>query len=136
MLGVATAQEKNLIKTEEVCLGHGLTGAFNGALQKLPSSDTKVDQVICDMNGEAYRADEYGFTIVRTSQRFVAAGDFRLRPIAGAMWGAASGPLFLTLASMAGQKGYAKGPLSLLWTSSEGGERAAALIQVDCQSKG
>jgi 3-oxoacyl-[acyl-carrier-protein] synthase I len=136
VLSVSIAREKSLIKTDAVCLGHGLTEAFNRALRALPSPAAKVDQVICDMNGEAYRADEYGFAIARTSQHFVAAGDF-LAP--GDCWGdvgAASGPLFLTIASVAGRKGYAKGRHSLLWTSSEGGERAAALIHVHCQMKG
>ena len=136
VLAVATAREKNLIKTDAVCLGRGLTEAFQRVLENTPSPGAKVDQVICDMNGEAYRADEYGFTVARTSQRFVAAGDFQAPADCWGDVGAASGPLFLTLAATAGRKGYAKGPHALLWTSSESGERTAALVQVDCQKKG
>jgi 3-oxoacyl-[acyl-carrier-protein] synthase I len=43
--------------------------------------------------------------------------------------GAASGPLFAMLACQAVMRSYAKGPRTLLWTSSEGGQRAVALLE-------
>jgi 3-oxoacyl-[acyl-carrier-protein] synthase-1 len=88
------------------------------------------------MNGEAYRADEYGFTIVRTSQHFASAGDFLAPADCWGDVGAATGPLLLALAVIAARKSYAPGPHALLWTSSEGGERSAALIRLDCPTKG
>ena len=45
-------------------------------------------------------------------------------------WGdvaAAGAPLHLALASIAGAKGYARGNVSFIWSSAEGGERSAAL---------
>lgn len=135
VLAVATAQEKNLARTGSVCLGQGLTEAFRGALRALPNG-AKVDRVFCDMNGEAYRADEYGFTIARTSERFVDAGDFQAPADCWGDVGAASGPLLLGLAVAAGRKGYAKGPHALVWTSSESGQRSAALVAVDRATEG
>ncbi|MBV9122840.1 MAG: hypothetical protein JO112_05755, partial [Planctomycetes bacterium] len=69
VLRAALAREKNLIKTDTVCVGQGLTDAVRQALVGLPQG-TKVDRMICDQNGEPYRADEFGFTLVRLSERF------------------------------------------------------------------
>ena len=135
ILAVATAQETNLIKTDTVCIGKGLSEAVQQVLLALPA-ENKVTQTICDMNGEPYRADEYGFTIARTSERFVDATDFLAPADCWGDVGAASGPLFLNLAVAAGLKGYAKGKHTLLWASSESGERAAALIRVDISQRG
>ena len=45
--------------------------------------------------------------------------------------GAAGLPLHLLLAASACRKGHAKGPLTLLWGSSDGGGRGAAVIRAD-----
>jgi 3-oxoacyl-[acyl-carrier-protein] synthase-1 len=130
VLAAATAKETNLIKTASVCVGEGLTKAFKQVLPVLAAPEQKVDQTVCDMNGERYRADEYGFTTVRTSEYFAEPGNFLAPADRWGDVGAASGPLFVNLAVYAGLRKYAKGPMTLVWTSSEGGERAAALIEV------
>lgn len=133
VIGVGQAVEPNRIKTQTVCVGEGLTAAFREALAGLPPS-AKVTDVFCDMNGEPYRSDEFGFACLRTKEAFESASDF----VAPAdCWGdvsSASGPLFLMLASIAGVKGYANGGHAFIWTSSEGGERAAALAQIRQQT--
>lgn len=127
ILGVGTAFEAKRIKTETVCIGEGLTQAFRGALAALPQ-ETKITDVYCDMNGEPYRADEYGFTVLRTKEAFETASDF----VAPAdCWGdlsAAGGPLHIGLAAIEGTKSYAKEGFALVWASSEGGERGATLL--------
>jgi 3-oxoacyl-[acyl-carrier-protein] synthase I len=130
-LAVATNREENLINTESICVGRGLSEAVRQVLQLLPSPSTKIDQTICDMNGETYRADEYAFTIARTSDHFVDATDFVTPADCWGDVGAASGPLFVNLTVAAGCRGYSKGPHVLVWTSSECGERSAALLRVD-----
>jgi len=82
------------------------------------------------MNGEPYRADEFGFACVRTGEAFVSASDFNAPADCWGDVSAASGPLGLMLAVIAARKGYAKGRYGFVWASSEGGERAAALV--DC----
>lgn len=134
ILAATTARETNLIKTDSVCTGEGLTKAFRAVLRSLPSNE-KVAHVICDLNGERYRADEYGFTVARTSEHFVDATDFLAPADCWGDVGAASGPLFINLAIAAGLRAYAKGPLSLIWTSSESGERGAALLHVSRQNR-
>jgi 3-oxoacyl-[acyl-carrier-protein] synthase-1 len=127
VLGTGTALETKRIKTETVCVGEGLTQAFRSALATLPSG-ALVSDIYCDMNGEPYRADEFGFTALRTKESFESASDF----VAPAdCWGdvaAAGGPLHLALATVAGVKGYAKGAHAFAWGSAEQGERAATLI--------
>ncbi|WP_245965539.1 beta-ketoacyl synthase N-terminal-like domain-containing protein [Pseudorhodoferax soli] len=127
VLGTGTAMEDKRIKTQTVCIGEGLTQAFRNALGGLPDG-TQISDVYCDLNGEPYRADEFGFTAMRTQASFVAASGF----VAPAdCWGdvaAAGGPLHLCLATVAGCKGYSRGDMALAWASSEHGERAATLL--------
>ena len=127
VLGVGTAFEPKKIKTESVCIGEGLTQAFRGALAALPDG-AKVTDVYCDMNGEPYRGDEYGFTCLRTKEAFVSASDFIAPADCWGDVGAAGAPLHLILAAISGVKGYAHGRVALAWASAEGGERAAALM--------
>jgi len=125
---VATAREASLIKTDAVCLGEGLTKAVATVLQSLPGGIFRVDCTICDLNGEPYRGDEFGYATVRTAGRVVDPSDLMTPADCWGDVGAASGPLFLTLALIAALKGYSKGPHTLVWTSSEGGHRTAALL--------
>ena len=129
ILSVATAFEANRIKTQTVCVGEGLTAAFREALAALPPG-ARVTDMFCDLNGEPYRADEFGFACLRTRGAFESVSDF----VAPAdCWGdvsAASAPLALTLATIAAVKAYAKGTYAFIWASSEGGERGAALLEL------
>jgi 3-oxoacyl-[acyl-carrier-protein] synthase-1 len=129
VLGVGIGFEQNRIKTETVCVGEGLTMAFRAALAGLPPGE-RVTDAFCDMNGEPYRADEFGFAYLRTKDAFVSAEGF----IAPAdCWGdvsAATVPLNIALSTISARKAYAKGRYAFLWCSSEGGERGAALLEL------
>ncbi|MEW6290754.1 MAG: beta-ketoacyl synthase N-terminal-like domain-containing protein [Thermodesulfobacteriota bacterium] len=135
LLAISTAIEENRIKTETVCLGKGLTMSVKNCLQELPA-DFRIDYTICDQNGEAYRADEFGFMLARLSERFVDPSDYLAPADCWGDVGAASGPLFINSVIAAAEKGYAKGPHTLLWTSSEGGERSAAIIYAEIRERG
>ena len=131
----ATAKETNLIKTESVCLGEGLTNAIREAVIHLPH-EIRIENIICDLNGEPYRGDEWGYTLVRVSEHFVDPTDFIAPADCWGDIGAASGPLFAMLAVVSGMKGYSKGLHTLLFTSAETGERTAVLIRCDMQRGG
>ncbi|WP_404926613.1 beta-ketoacyl synthase N-terminal-like domain-containing protein [Mesorhizobium sp. ORM16] len=122
----AIASEENRIKTQTVCLGEGLSTAFQLLFDDAPIDP--VDRIICDMNGERYRGNEYGFAVLRNPGRFKNAADFETPADCWGDVGAASGPLFVSLVAEAEVRGYRKGPLSLIWASSENGTRAAALL--------
>lgn len=125
---VGTAREECPIRTETICIGRGLSEAIKQATASLSLPDELVDESICDLNGEPYRSEEFALTVLRTQKAFV---DFSRFVTPADCWGdvgAASGPLFANLAVMAGLRGYAKGPRTMIWASSENGDRAAAVI--------
>ena len=128
VVSVGIGQEAHLIKTDAVCIGEGLTQAFRQALQALGPGE-QIHNVFCDLNGETYRADEYGFTALRTKDRFRAATDFVAPADCWGDVGAASALLYISLAVLSHRKRYGKGPLSMVWASAESGERGAAVIR-------
>ena len=123
----ASALEANRIGTDSVCTGEALSEAFEKTLATL--SGERVDHTICDMNGDPYRGNEFGFAMMRSSGRFAEGSDFDTPADCWGDIGAASGPLFAMLASFAASKKYTPGPLTFLWASSQGGQRACALLQ-------
>lgn len=127
LVAISTGFENNKIKTETICIGEGLTQAVRGVVAQLPEN-VKIDYTICDQNGEAYRADEFGFMLCRLSDYFIDPSDYMAPADCWGDVGAASFPLFLNQVIAAGEKRYAKGECTLLWGSSEGGERGAGLV--------
>jgi 3-oxoacyl-[acyl-carrier-protein] synthase-1 len=132
VLSVGRGYEQNQIKTQTVCIGEGLTGAFREGLAGLPPG-AKVTDVYCDLNGEPYRSDEFGFAVLRTSEMFESASDFQAPADCWGDLSAASSPLALVLSTIAARKAYANGPFAFLWASSETGERGAALLSFSGQ---
>jgi len=128
LVSVGSGIEKNLIKTEDICLGDGLAAAFRTAAEPLREAE-KIDRIVCDMNGERYRGNEYGFAAVKVSGLFKDAAGFEAPADCWGDVGAASGPLYVSLVVEAEERGYSKGPLSLIWASSEKGRRAAAILR-------
>lgn len=128
LVSVGSGIEKNLIKTEDICLGDGLAAAFRAAAEPLHDTET-IDRIICDMNGERYRGNEYGFAVLKVPGLFKNAAEFEAPADCWGDVGAAAGPLYVGLVVQAEERGYSKGPLSLIWASSEGGRRAAAIVR-------
>ena len=134
VVGVATTIEKNRIKTETICTGDGLSAAFSAITSKLKLPVEKINAIYCDMNGERYRTEEFVFTALRQQAAFVDVHDITHPADCWGDIGAASGPLFTCLAVASSQRGYAKGPRSFIWTSSEGGQRSCALLHLSMES--
>jgi 3-oxoacyl-[acyl-carrier-protein] synthase I len=128
VLIAATSRETKLIKTDAVCLGEGLTSLFRALRAGLPPGQ-QADDLLCDMNGEPYRADEFGFAALRAGQIFRDASAFVTPAASWGDVGAASGPLFLALADAASRRRYSSGPLTAAFTSSESGERSGFLVR-------
>lgn len=120
--------ERNRIKTEDICLGDGLSAAFRSAAESIGDAES-IDRIICDMNGERYRGNEYGFATLKASGLFRNAAAFEAPSDCWGDVGAASGPLYVSLVVEAEERGYSKGPLSLIWASSEAGRRSAAILR-------
>src|SRR5262245_36838322 len=128
VVAVAIGKETRLIKTEDICLGEGLTKTVQIAVGSLATGET-INEVICDINGERYRGEEWGFVCLRLSQHFDDPTNYLSPADCWGDMGAASTPLFAMLACQAGERGYAKGPRTMLWASSEGGLRGAAVLE-------
>ncbi len=135
LLSAAMVIEKNCIKTETVCIGEGLTSAVREVVQVLPDG-VKINQTYCDQNGEAYRADEFGFMLARLSEYFVDPSEFVAPADCWGDVGAASGVLFVGLVCAAAEKGYCFGEISLLLCGSEVGERGALILVAMSVQKG
>jgi 3-oxoacyl-[acyl-carrier-protein] synthase-1 len=135
IVGVGLAHEVNLIKTDNVCVGEGLTTALRTALRSLSDTE-KVDDVFCDLNGETYRADEFGFATLRTKGYFRAATDFVAPADCWGDVGAAGGPLHICLGLIAHAKRYGHGPVALSCGSSEEGTRGAAVVRAAVGARG
>lgn len=126
----STAREKNLINTDRVCTGEGLSHAVSlAAGESAPLEFGEIDQIICDLNGLRYRADEFGFAFVKNGKLFKAPGDFMAPADHWGDVGAASGPLFISLAVHTALQGNEKGPVNLVLAGSDTGERSAVLIK-------
>ena len=75
VIGAATALEPKLRRDKAVCIGEGLTESLRRTLSGLPNGHTKIDQMICDFNGQPHRADEYGFAALRVGGRIHNPGN-------------------------------------------------------------
>lgn len=126
--GAAVAQESRLIKSDEDCFGEGLTAAVTGATATRRANGP-IAEVYCDVNGERYRGEEWGFVLLRRGQLFRDGTDYRCPPMVWGDLGAASGALNVTLTAASWQRGWAKGDSALIWGSSEHGLRAAAVFR-------
>lgn len=124
VLTVATAIEPHHARSGGVCVGKGLAAAMRGALDAAPG---RVDQLLGDLNGTRYRADEYGFAITRLGGRLGGLATTALSSSWGDI-GAATVPLLVSFVVRTALRGFPKGPRTLIWASSEGGARGAAVV--------
>lgn len=121
VVATASALETRLVKTDAVCTGEAMTELFRSLAEE--PIVYRADHLYCDMNGEPYRADEFGFAVIRAGELLVDPHVFTAPADCWGDVGAASGPLYLMLADRAARKGYAAGPIQAAFTSSESGER-------------
>ena len=125
VMGLGYGMEPHPILSDGVSRAEGLCRAMT---QALAHASEPVAESICDMNGEPYRGDEYGFAMVRLRERFADSHDFMTPADCFGDVGAASGPLFASIATDKFTNGYARGAATLIWTSADRGGRAAMLL--------
>jgi 3-oxoacyl-[acyl-carrier-protein] synthase-1 len=127
ILALSTAREPKAANAGGVCIGEGLTAAFHGALSGLAGGQ-RVAHTLCDMNGEVWRADEYGFAVLRTTEHFTDEAEYDAPATGWGDVGAASVPLLLGLVATAMQR-PARGTHTLVASSSLGDLRGAVLVE-------
>jgi 3-oxoacyl-[acyl-carrier-protein] synthase-1 len=116
--------------SEKATIGEGLTEAFQSMFGDQHCPEEKVGVTYCDLNGESWRADEWGYAYVRTGERHGSPIDLRHPAASWGDVGAASGPLLVGLASFELNR-YRDAPnLALVWTASDMQPfRSACLLQ-------
>lgn len=129
--GAHAAVETKLIKTDAVNVATALTEAVAGATRGLELPRDAVDSIYCDINGERYRSEEWGFVALRLPRVCRDATTYELPSASWGDVGAASGALLTALAVESWQRGYARGPRALVFAGSEAGLRAAVLLEAD-----
>jgi 3-oxoacyl-[acyl-carrier-protein] synthase I len=120
---IAVDREEVPIKTDGVCLGWAMTRIVGNLVEDQPPGPV-FDAFYCDQNGETYRADEMGFMLARSGERFRDPAAFVAPADCWGDVGAASLPLYIALAVEAAARGYARGPVSVHLAGSESGLRA------------
>jgi 3-oxoacyl-[acyl-carrier-protein] synthase-1 len=126
---VACTREKRRADTAEGLLGEALTTAITTAGTSLRHPAELVSDVYCDINGERERTDDWGFALLRTSQLFRDGTAYTTSVSQCGDLGAATPGLNCALATQAWQRGYARGPLALIWGASWMGLRGAAVVE-------
>lgn len=79
--------------------------------------------------GSGGRAEEWGLAILRTSQWFRDPAGYVAPAGQWGDLGAATGTALAMLAIAAWQRGYARGPLAMLFAGSEAGRRGVVLLE-------
>ncbi len=128
VLAGAVSHETQLINAPGPCLAKGLTDAVRQTVEAANMGTTLVEAIICDVNGERYRGEEWGFVCLRLGHHFADPTAYISPADTWGDMGAASGPLFAMLACQAAARGYARGHTTLLWAGSPGGLRASVML--------
>jgi len=126
VLGAATAVEPTA-GSDDPSQARGLTEAVRGAVRQAALRDGPP-LVVCDLNGDRYRAIEWALADPRTLRHL--GGKVRLWHPADCLGdcGAASGLVDLVWGTVAMDKGYAGNDRVLVWGGSENELRGAAVI--------
>lgn len=128
VVGVGLGDEAGHRGSPEPYRGDGLAAAFRTLLGALPPDHAPVRCVYAGFNGENLPAKEWGVAYLRHAQRF--AEGVRVEHPADCIGdaGAALGPIMLALAAAGIAAGHREAPC-LVWSTSDGPERAAALLE-------
>ncbi|MDB4977390.1 MAG: hypothetical protein JWN48_5731 [Myxococcaceae bacterium] len=126
--GAASAQEARALDSETGSLGEGLSHAVRLATRGLAAGEL-ISDLYGDLNGERHRSEDWGFTVLRSAELLRDGSDINTAVGECGDIGAATGALHCVLAARAWQRGYALGPLALLWAGSWSGARSVVLLE-------
>ncbi len=131
VVATAAAQEEIVVKTDSVCPAIALKKIWAEVLKPLPAGED-ITQLTSDMNGEPFRENEFQAAFPSSQGYFEGSFSFFAPSAHWGDVGAASGPLFVIMAAVAGAlRPTAGGERALIWTSSDRGERSAVVIALE-----
>lgn len=126
IVGAGLATEPRRLGGDQEVLGEGLTEAIVAAMAH---GGGPVDAVYGDLDGQRYRSEEWGFAQLRAHAAFRASQPCHTFMGCWGDCGAAVGALHCIQAVHLWQRGRARGNRAMVWGSSEGGLRAAIVLQ-------
>lgn len=128
LLGTGVAEEPVTHASGGVCTGAGLTRAARGALEQARGHGAGlVGSVTADLNGEPYRADQFGFTTLRIARSLAPQWQRSLPALASGDLNAASSVAHVALAAYIARK-QPRAATQLVLASSDDPLRCAAVI--------
>ena len=116
---VGQASEPCLWYQGQPTRGEGLTEAFWQVFRPPGGETCRADVTWCDLNGEPWRAEEWGFSYLRTGKLHGEPLDLRHPADCWGDVGAASAPLLLGLAASELARGLDSHQTALVWTASD-----------------
>src|SRR6266516_173191 len=112
-------------------LGVALAGTIAATLEELPDKGRHTGLAIGDLNGDSFRAAEWGYAIVRLLQRYPWLQDQQQWYPAATFGevGAATGTVGICMAVRAFARNYAGTDQVLLWLSSDDGRKGSLYLR-------
>lgn len=128
-----TAYEENEFLSGKNNLGVGLSTAIMDAVDDF-IPDEKIDQIYTTLNGIPYYSDEFGYALLKCGQYVKNTNHIQSFSHFWGDIGAASLPVFFSIATYEDNQKEAPGPYSLMLSSSLGQSRAAIIFELLQQS--
>lgn len=114
--------------SDRMSSGEGLSQALQPALARLSKPGSPGRWVLCDMNGESYRASEWGIVRTRLGEKIEPIVDLVHPADCLGDTGAASMGMLIAYALHAFGRGYAPAKEALIWNASDDGARSAIIL--------
>jgi 3-oxoacyl-[acyl-carrier-protein] synthase-1 len=127
---VHVAREEHTIDKDSVCTGQGLSRCLGPVVASLRARGRTARAVLCDLNGESYRSTEWAYALTRVFGAEAPPPATVVHPAdcVGDV-GAATGALLIALAARSIRRRPGDWDPTLVWCSSDGGERAACSLE-------
>ncbi len=128
--GMALAEGEGRRPSGPPSLGAGLARAVAESIAAANGSGTPAGLLLGDLNGDVFRAMEWGYAVVRLARVF-RAGDLPLWLPAVSIGevGAATGAVSVAMGVRAWERNYAPADHLLIWLSSDSGTKAAMRLR-------
>jgi 3-oxoacyl-[acyl-carrier-protein] synthase I len=128
---LALEKEKFDRFSEDPPLGKALYRALDRLLDSEKSLGDEVGCILCDLNGDIYRANDWGYALVRLQTKYSLGNLPMFLPAVGfGETGAATGVLSLGIMNAAFRNEECQGSAAILWLFSESGERGGLLVKI------
>ncbi len=127
LAGIGLGTEEGHLGSDAPYRGEGLAQAFAELFDGLKEDHGKIATVYAGFNGESFFSKEWGVSFLRNRDRFEAEHQLEHPAECIGDAGAALAPVMMGCATVGLAKGHLRSP-ALVWASSDGSERGAALL--------